>query len=603
MADFRKQIEEDIHEYQVRFSTIPNIEKDEWAFNYWILDKFFYEEDELIQDKIVDYNDDGIDAFEWYEDTKDLYLIQNKYYGPNNKLKLDYVKSTFLVTPLAVLKSGSYTRSAELQSVFNKYKEDPEFTIHLQLYVTNDLYDANINQAIQDFNKKNSPKVFAEVFYLSDIENKWYGEPKRVTKQLSVMVETVNKGTVLNINNDQYKLSNIIDAKYVFTPVTCIYRMMKLAKEKDYALFERNIREYLGNRGINKNIYRTLKDTAQRKNFFYYNNGITIICERIGAQVNIPHKHNEHIQIGFKIDNPQIVNGCQTVNSIYTALQEYTSDDDIEKQFKDTFVMLKILQIDPKNEQQKQLSKDIVTYNNSQNSIDEKTFVANNELYQRIKNEFESKGFLLLTKQSDKNTFLEKYSKPSDITKLRALSIERRQTFGLDSLKKITDFYIPLEKLLQVILAYKVGGLDAFTMKKDVLKPDTATYNAIIGFIRSTSVTTDILLNLYLLYMRSEKEKNANSRTDKYKMATPIPFYLIDGFKRFECKDDVTQINVQLGSKEAVDRIMKVYTATCAMYANQFTTQNNIDYIKMIKLNIDYTLFKNFHDNLIVAFS
>ena len=41
MADFRIQINQDIEEYQVRFPFIEHINKNEWAFNYWILDKFF----------------------------------------------------------------------------------------------------------------------------------------------------------------------------------------------------------------------------------------------------------------------------------------------------------------------------------------------------------------------------------------------------------------------------------------------------------------------------------------------------------------------------------------------------------------------------------
>ena len=36
MSDFRKQIHEDIKEYQTKFPNIKNIEKDEWVFNYWI---------------------------------------------------------------------------------------------------------------------------------------------------------------------------------------------------------------------------------------------------------------------------------------------------------------------------------------------------------------------------------------------------------------------------------------------------------------------------------------------------------------------------------------------------------------------------------------
>ena len=66
--------------------------------------------------------------------------------------------------------------------------------------------------------------------------------------------------------------------------------------------------------------------------------------------------------------------------------------------------MVKILQIDMTDAEQQRISKNIVTYNNSQNSLDEKQFVANNELFQRLKAEFADKGFLLLTKQSDATT-------------------------------------------------------------------------------------------------------------------------------------------------------------------------------------------------------
>ncbi|MBR3694037.1 MAG: hypothetical protein IKL88_05880, partial [Erysipelotrichales bacterium] len=96
MSNFRKQIEEDIKEYQMNYPQISNIQKDEWAFNYWVLDKLFYEEDELIEEKIIDYHDMGIDAYEIYEDTKDIYLIQNKYYSDNTSISAEYIKNDFL---------------------------------------------------------------------------------------------------------------------------------------------------------------------------------------------------------------------------------------------------------------------------------------------------------------------------------------------------------------------------------------------------------------------------------------------------------------------------------------------------------------------------
>lgn len=603
MANFKKQIAEDILEYQAKYGAfVPNMQKDEWAFNYWILDKFFYEEEELILDKITDYNDNGIDAFEWYGDTKELYIIQNKYYNDDTKLQLNYVNNTFLTEPLAVLDNGTYTRCPELQAIYTQNKADETFSVHLQLYVTNDQRDQKIIDAINQFNQIHSPKVFAEVFYLTDIENKWYGEPRHIVKTLRAEIESVNDSTILNIQNEQNNLANNIDAKYVFTPITCIYRMVKAAQEKGYALFEKNIREYLGNKGINKSIYTTLKDPNERKNFFYYNNGVTMICECIGESQACTSSGNPHISVSFHVDNPQIVNGCQTVNSIHTALKEY-DEEDIEEQFKDTFVMLKILQIDPNNASQKKLSKNIVTYNNSQNSIDEKTFVANNELFQRFKTEFEAKGFLLLTKQSDKNTFAEKYKKTSDQIKLASRSIDRRQIFGLDSLKKTTEFFIPLEKLLQVILAFKLGGLAAYTQKKDVLKPNTQTYNAVVDFIKSGNVTTDVLLNLYLLYMRAEKEKSSNSSKPQFNVATPIPFYLVDGFARYECGNDIKKINSNLSTTSQIGKLMKLYTLICHNYATTFLQQRNVDYIKMIKMDIDYTSLKQYHDQVEMSFA
>lgn len=73
MINFRNQIDEDIKEYQSKFKYISNIYKPEWAFNYWVLDKLFYEDEELIEEKIIDYGDMGIDCYEIYEDTKDIF--------------------------------------------------------------------------------------------------------------------------------------------------------------------------------------------------------------------------------------------------------------------------------------------------------------------------------------------------------------------------------------------------------------------------------------------------------------------------------------------------------------------------------------------------
>ena len=324
MSDFKKQIEEDIREYQENYKYISNIQKDEWAFNYWVLDKLFYEDEELVEEKIVDYHDLGIDAYEIYEDTKDIFLIQNKYYGETTAITAEYVKNDFLLRAITALENGTYKKSDELQGAFSKYKDSVDFTVYLQLFVTNNIHNREADEYVKKFNVSH-PKYIAKIFYLDDIEERYYGETQQVKKNISVKVESVNKGTILNINTEGYKLENVIDARYVLTPVVSVYRLYRDSIEKGYPIFDKNIREYLGNKGVNKSIYQTLLDEEDRKNFFYYNNGITVICDRMTKIVTQPSDYN--MNAAFTIDNPQIVNGCQTVNSIYEALKNIDPDN------------------------------------------------------------------------------------------------------------------------------------------------------------------------------------------------------------------------------------------------------------------------------------
>lgn len=588
MSDFKKQIEEDIKEYQENYKYISNIEKDEWAFNYWVLDKLFYEDEELVEEKIVDYHDLGIDAYEIYEDIKDIFLIQNKYYGETTGITAEYVKNDFLLRAITALENGTYKKSDELQGAFSKYKDSADFTVHLQLFVTNNIHNKEADDYVKKFNISH-PKYIAKIFYLDDIEERYYGETQQIKKNIFVKVESVNKGTILNINTEGYKLENVIDARYVLTPVVSVYRLYRDSIEKGYPIFDKNIREYLGNKGVNKSIYRTLLDEEDRKNFFYYNNGITVICDKMTKIVTQPSDYN--MNAVFTIDNPQIVNGCQTVNSIYEALKNIDPNK-LEKEFKDTFVMLKILEIDRDDNADSKLYKDIVKYTNSQNSIDEKTFVANTDTFIRLQNEFEAKGFLLLIKQSDKNKFANKYKVA---TKLKELSSERINRFGLNEIKKANDAYIPLEKFLQVINAFVAGGYVAYVKKSSMLKFGSEQYQTAINFIKNGQVTNEVMLDLYMLYKRAEQTKK-----EKNDSRTPIPYYLIDGFAKYECCGrNPEKIVEQLCNKDKVNKVINLYTAVSKAYAREYLKKFNIDYNKMIKRNVEYDIFDSQRDTLI----
>jgi len=283
----------------------------------------------------------------------------------------------------------------------------------------------------------------------------------------------------------------------------------------------------------------------------------------------------------FEIDNPQIVNGCQTVNSIYSALKN-VDPASLENEYKDTFVMLKILEIDRDNSAEDILYRNIVKYNNSQNAIDEKTFVANTSEFRRIQTEFEKRGFLLLIKQSDKNAYSEKYKV---VTPLKVANSERISRFGLDDVKKASDVFIPLEKLLQIINAFMQGGHIAYRNKSNMLKFGSTEYNTGVNFLKNNTI--DVLLDLYLLYKRAERTKKAKNDS-----RFPIPYYLIDGFARFECGGRNSDLILNaLSDASKVDKIIKLYTMVTSAYTTEYFTQYGIDYGKMIKNTMDYSLF------------
>ena len=148
--------------------------------------------------------------------------------------------------------------------------------------------------------------------------------------------------------------------------------------------FKDNVRIYLRQRTkINKSIKKTLL-SQEKSNVFYYNNGITIICEKLTFD---EERHSPIVSL----KKLQVVNGCQTINSIFEAYKEDQSE------FKKVNILCRIYETSDEK-----LSTKIAEYTNSQNpvknrdirSIDyyqeilEKQMEKNGYFYERKKNQF-----------------------------------------------------------------------------------------------------------------------------------------------------------------------------------------------------------------------
>jgi hypothetical protein len=86
------------------------------------------------------------------------------------------------------------------------------------------------------------------------------------------------------------------------------------------SLFDRNVRLFLGARkgGVNAGLSGTLESPTDRPNFWAYNNGLTIVCDRYE-----PREGQVCIQ------NFSIVNGCQTTVSIGTSTSEAAAGTEV----------------------------------------------------------------------------------------------------------------------------------------------------------------------------------------------------------------------------------------------------------------------------------
>lgn len=576
---FRKQIEEDIRDYQEANPYIHNMQKDEWAFNYWILDRLYCEDEDEILNKIIDYRDYGVDCFVWHEETKDLYLIQNKYYKDASSIDASYIKKT-LNEAWGHLSQGSFDRSAELQGIFNKYRDDPNFFVHHYFYIANDRISDESKNVVSDFNVENINRD-AAIFDLNEIEKAYYGEPITDKRALEVDIQTVNKGTRITIHRNEYKMDVPIDGTYAMVPISNLYLMMKKAKEVEYPIFDANIREYLGSGGrVNKRIIQTLKSSEDRNNFFFYNNGITIICDAIKDDRTVGGSESSSRQ--FTVVNPQIVNGCQTVSSITHVLQD-EPEDTLEETYKNVFVMAKILELPEEDEKSKELRENIVRYNNSQNGIDEKSFEALNDKFKRIQLEFEKRGFLLLLKQSDSQKYRSKYKDPSKLIEKSEKLLKKFNLIG--AMKKTSNFEIKLEKLLQVILAFYGDSKQAFQKKGNLLKRDSPQYQLVTDALTSPELTIERLLNLYLLYLKSEKEKKDNIEDGK----VPITWYMIESIAEIDCdRRNMELFDKLVEGSASIEQTIDLYKKVTAMYLKSYSKKNQgKEYNSMIKEPLD----------------
>ena len=79
-------------------------------------------------------------------------------------------------------------------------------------------------------------------------------------------------------------------------------------KEFGQSLYHRNLRGFKGSTDVNEGIVKTARFSAD--NFWYFNNGITILCAKLSKQ---PLGGSNRASGVFECEGASVVNGAQTV--------------------------------------------------------------------------------------------------------------------------------------------------------------------------------------------------------------------------------------------------------------------------------------------------
>ena len=139
-------------------------------------------------------------------------------------------------------------------------------------------------------------------------------------------------------------------------------------------LFRKNVRNFLGRSTTNKAIQDTL--AKEQNNFWYYNNGITILCDE--GFLNVEDHY-------IRLTNPQIVNGCQTARSIEKYRGEVNGD-----------ALVRVIE-----SKSHAFINSITLYQNSSNPVKMRDFKSNDPVQVRLKHELARRGYYYEIKRGE----------------------------------------------------------------------------------------------------------------------------------------------------------------------------------------------------------
>ena len=356
---------------------IENIEldnklQDYHAFIYWFIETAFgLPKDKILNSMCDGTHDKGVDAVIIDQIELKVTILQSKYERAgaqtqisDNEIKLlaavkYYFESRASLN--AAIINGNQVAKRLMNEAFEAIRKK-HFSLELILISTHKKAPQHDDLVYETLQFKEEE---FKIYDYNRIMQYYYDKSRDFTPSLGVYnlpFVDADKAIIKTVGHKSWVLTVTVD------------NLRSLYNKYEGNLFRKNVRNFLGKSRTNKKISETLNTDSA--NFWYYNNGITILCD----------KANIIMEKGYiRLENPQVVNGCQTVMSI----AKYDGELDGE-------VMVRVIE-----STDHEFVNFLTLYQNSSNPVRNRDLRSNDPVQIRLKHELRRRGYYYEIKRGE----------------------------------------------------------------------------------------------------------------------------------------------------------------------------------------------------------
>ena len=330
------------------------------------------------------YHDMGIDAIYLDEKQKQLFVVQSKWRDDGKGAVSQDEMHTFVEGIKRIINFDTEGANSKILAK----KSDMELALTQIGYQIHAVFIHTGNTKLTDYASRP----------LNELLNSTNDDVDTLIVFDEILYQDVYAYLAQGQDNDEITLDDVILSNWGKndSPFTAYYGTISAAaiggwyREYGNRLFAKNIRFYKGNTDVNEGIKRVL--LQEPENFYYYNNGIKLLCKSIHRKAK---DSTTNVTGLFMLEGVSLVNGAQTAGSIGAVFMEN------QEQVAKANVMVQIIDMSQASDE---AATQITKLSNTQNRIENRDFASLDPTQEKIRQELSFSHFSYLYKGGDKIT-------------------------------------------------------------------------------------------------------------------------------------------------------------------------------------------------------